>query len=401
MQTLQSLFPWQLEAYKVLAQQKKLMCSAATGSGKTFFAIRSMQLLMDKDATSYRVLIVVPKNVILEHTWIPELQAAGVPVSRIGTWYGGGKSIGQWTVTNMQSFKSVDLARFDILILDECHHATTEKQREIIMAHQWTYMLGLSATVGKRSFEDWELLKLFGYQEYRYETKDAMDEGILAQFTLTNVTLNLDSLSRAKYELVTAELGALYQQYGGYASLMRFGTTETRSRMLALLHQQKHILHTYRPKVDVVIDILKEHVGKKVIVFSQYNMFTSMLKWKLLEVDMHAEVVHSGVEKEMRAQSLERFAKGETMILLTSKVLDEGYNLSTIDVAIIVASDGGERQTVQRLGRILRKKDRPAHLYQVACAETVEHEALKRRNQFLEPLALTSKTEHRELVAPV
>ena len=82
--------------------------------------------------------------------------------------------------------------------------------------------------------------------------------------------------------------------------------------------------------------------------------------------------MHSGIEREKRVQDIIDFKNDKYNVLLTSKVLDEGWNLPKIDTAIIMAGDSTPRQTVQRMGRVLRKKKKRSTLYQIYCKDTIE-----------------------------
>ena len=44
-------------------------------------------------------------------------------------------------------------------------------------------------------------------------------------------------------------------------------------------------------------------------------------------------------------------------VLLTCRALDEGFDLPDIEVGIVASMTKSPRQRIQRLGRILRKKD--------------------------------------------
>ena len=81
------------------------------------------------------------------------------------------------------------------------------------------------------------------------------------------------------------------------------------------------------------------------------------------------------------------FKNDKFNVLLTSKVLDEGYNLPKIDTAIIMAGDSTPKQTVQRLGRVLRKKTKHSHLYQIYCLMTIEEDYAKERSVLFKSLS--------------
>ena len=57
-----------------------------------------------------------------------------------------------------------------------------------------------------------------------------------------------------------------------------------------------------------------------------------------------------------------------------------------MDVGIIMAGNSTQRQTVQRMGRVLRKKDKTSSLYQIYCRRTIEEEYAITRSKLFKDL---------------
>lgn len=68
---------------------------------------------------------------------------------------------------------------------------------------------------------------------------------------------------------------------------------------------------------------------------------------------------HSGISKKNRVINLKKFADGRTKIKLISsaKTIDEGVTLPRVKFAIIGSSSSKPRQTIQRVGRVIRLSD--------------------------------------------
>jgi superfamily II DNA or RNA helicase len=67
---------------------------------------------------------------------------------------------------------------------------------------------------------------------------------------------------------------------------------------------------------------------------------------------------------------------------VTSKVLNEGVDVPSASVAIIVSGSGSVREHVQRLGRVLRKQgDKRAVLYELVAGGTAETFTSERRRE--------------------
>ena len=67
---------------------------------------------------------------------------------------------------------------------------------------------------------------------------------------------------------------------------------------------------------------------------------------------------------------------------MTSKVLNEGVDVPSANVAIVLSGNGSVREHVQRLGRILRKQeDKRAILYELVASGTSEQRVSDRRRE--------------------
>ena len=53
------------------------------------------------------------------------------------------------------------------------------------------------------------------------------------------------------------------------------------------------------------------------------------------------------------------FGTGKIKVLCTPRILDEGIDVPEAELAIIIASSKSKRQMIQRMGRVIRKKNPP------------------------------------------
>ena len=63
------------------------------------------------------------------------------------------------------------------------------------------------------------------------------------------------------------------------------------------------------------------------------------------------------IPRAERAAALERFRRGELRALVSARVLNDGIDVPDADVAIVVGGTQGEREHVQRIGRLLRPQE--------------------------------------------
>jgi len=271
------------------------------------------------------------------------------------------------------------------MLVHNCHNYTT-KRLITILQHPFPYMIGLSATVEKIDNSHWDLLKLFEYNVFKYSPNEAIAEGVLNPFSFYNIAVEMDLESYEEYINLTQELNAIMKSGGGFSRIMRMNTG-LKFRMLSLMNKRKQLINNYYRKFDVARFVCLKHKNEKTLIFNQFNAQTTKLYWHLLDSGVHSRIVHSGIKKEDIIKTLSDFKKGIISTLVVTKVLDEGYNMPAIEVAVIMAGDSTAKQTIQRLGRVLRKKEKESVLYQVYCKGTIEEEHALERAKLFKQLA--------------
>ena len=378
------LHDWQRRAVKYFFEHdNKAIYQVATGAGKTVLAIEILKKI-HKINPDLKCLIMVPKNVILD-VWYNELYKSGYNIPDIGIFYGLGHEYAKITITNMQSVKNVALELFDIAVLDECHNYSTKRLMKIL-EHPFKYMIGLSATVERIDNTHWNLLKLFEYNMFKYSPGEAIYEGVLNSFNFYNIAVEMDLETYEEYLELTKDINAIFQAGGGFARIMR-SNSGMKFKMLSLMNKRKQLINNYYRKFDVAKQICLKHKNEKTLIFNQFNSQTNKLYWHLLDAGVQSKVIHSGINSINRQKILVDFRKDKFNVLAVTKILDEGYNLPSIEVGIIMAGDSTAKQTIQRLGRVLRKKDKESILYQTYCKGTVEEDYALERAKLFKQLA--------------
>jgi len=355
-------------------------------SGKTRFAIELIKQIWETEPFK-RVLIVVPKNIILESTWQKELYENGISLKDIGLYYGDCKEYGKVTVTNMQNLHNIamDIFTGGIIIFDECHNYGTERLLPY-MNGDFKYKIGLSATLERMDEKHYEIIKIFNYNVFNYNPEEALNDGILNAFKFINIGVEMDAESFEKYTLLTDEINQLLTMGGGFRRIMAMGETALKNKMLGLIGKRKELVNNYYRKFEALTDIAKNHFNDKVLAFNEFNTQTTKCYWYLLEIGIKAKIIHSGIPQIEREKVLQEFKKDKFNFLLATRILDEGYNLPKIDTAIIMSGNSTSRQTIQRMGRVLRKKKKESTLYQIYCKNTIEEIYAEKRAKIFREL---------------
>jgi len=270
-------------------------------------------------------------------------------------------------------------------IYDETHNYPTKRGLRYLQM-PFKYKIGLSATLERLDGKQYDIMEAFDYRIFKYDIQEAIADDVISFFDFHPIGIILDDDSMEEYESLTQGINMIMRAGGGYSKIMR-STIPLRLTMLAKMGERKKLVNNYPIKFEVVQQIVKKHKKDKIIIFNQFNEQTNKLYWELLDIGIKARVLHSGISKEQRDQNLMDFRNDKFNVLLTSKVLDEGYNLPKLDIAIIMAGDSSPKQTIQRMGRVLRKKDKSSMLYQVYCMQTIEEEYGAKRAELFEELS--------------
>ena len=379
------LHKWQNEALNEVFDKKKIIIEVATGAGKTFFTVEFLKRINKKN---YKTLIVSPKLVILDN-WDKELKKY-FSFTDIGYYYSEIKEYAKITLTTTKSINNINLDVFDILIIDEIHNCFTPSWRNIYKK-KWKYMIGLSATIKKDNHKHWKFLKYFGYNVYSYNIEKAINDEILSKFILRNYYVLLDPKTKDNYDYLTEKINNIIRIAGDYYSALN--NPKYKLSLLKYLNLRKKIIYHYKKKFDVLKKVIKQHLNNKIIIFNESNEVAMGIYLEMLDLDINARVANSNYTKAEINQILSDFEKGKFNVLITTRMFDEGYNLPSLDVAIIFSGESSDRQFIQRLGRVLRKKNTDAYVYQIYVKDTMEEAYVKKRNELMKNTASKIQTE--------
>ena len=98
--------------------------------------------------------------------------------------------------------------------------------------------------------------------------------------------------------------------------------------------------------------LLRQHAHDRVIIFTSDNDTA----YRVSRMFLLPTLTHQTDIKE-RKELLARFRDGTYPALVTSRVLNEGVDVPEANVAVVLSGSGSVREHVQRLGRILRRRE--------------------------------------------
>ena len=368
--------PYQTESIeKWKAAERCGVIVLPTGAGKTHAATMAIEIC------KRQTLVVVPTLDLMNQWYDLLVSTFNAEIGLIG---GGFYEIGAITVTTYASaFRHQERLgnQFGLIIFDECHHLPSEGYKYAAEFAIAPFRLGLSATPDRADGGENELESLIGKTVYRLEAQQLAGE-FLADYTIEKVEVELSDEERNLYQKerqiytdFRRKMNLPYGQEGWRMFLISSArSTEGRRAMKAYRNYKKIALGT-ESKIHVLQDLLVRHKHDKVLIFTQENEMV----YRISNDYLIPAITHETNVKE-RKFWLDAFNKGEVLALATSKVLNEGVNIPDASVAIILSGSGSSREHIQRLGRILRKKeDKQAILYEVVTRDTTEEYTSQKR----------------------
>jgi len=349
-----------------------------TGAGKTHVAVRCI-------AETRRSTLVVVPTLDLMSQWYGLLRAAfGVEVGLLG---GGAHDVRDLTVTTYDS-AMIHLDRygdrFGLLIFDEAHHLPAQGYLRAAAASIAPLRLGLTATPERPDGRDALMVEAIGPICYRREITDLAGD-FLADYRTEVITVRLSDEEKAAYDALRGTYRAFVASQGIRMSApdgwQRFLIASSRSKAgraaFRAFLDARRIAHGTERKLELVRSLVAAHWGRPTLVFTNDNDTAYRISRALLVPC----ISHRTDVKERRA-FLDAFARRELHVLTTSRVLNEGVDLPAAEVAIVVSGTSTVRESVQRLGRILRPgAGKHAVLYELVTEGTTETMTSERRRE--------------------
>jgi superfamily II DNA or RNA helicase len=350
-----------------------------TGAGKSFVA--ELAILHAKRST----LVVVPTLDLLSQ-WYGNLRRA-FGEERIGALGGGAHDIRPITVATYDSvFIHIEKYgdRFGLVVWDECHHLPAAGYAHAASALIAPYRLGLTATPERTDNAHERYPELIGEVVYRKEIPELAGD-FLAPYTTEVITVSLSDAERERYDALRKQYRDFLEQnhirIRSPEDWQNFIRTASRSKAGRAAHKAhmecKRIVQGGERKLQMVSDLIAEEWGRRTIVFTNDNATAMRISRALL---LPCITHHTDVKE--RRHWIDAFTAGSVTVLVTSRVLNEGVDIPEAEVAIVVSGTSTVRESVQRLGRILRPRaGKQARLYELVAENTGETFTSERRRE--------------------
>lgn len=350
-----------------------------TGSGKTRVAVAVMA------STRLPALCLVPTRVLLEQ-WRHEIGA--IYPHPVGCYGDGQRQVAPVTVATYESaYRHMDRLGhlFDLVVVDEVHHFGCGFRDEALEMTLASARLGLTATPPRDAAHATRLGELIGPTVYELAIGDLTGR-FLASFDAIVLHVDLTDAERARYTSVSQVFTGAFAAFtralprATWADFARAaGRTAEGRRALAAWREARQLLALTDAKRRALQMLIDRHRDARVLVFTADNASAYTIAREHLIMPLTCDI-----GRPERDQILNAFRQGHLRGLVSSRVLNEGLDVPDADVAVIVGGSLGEREHVQRVGRLLRPSPgKRALVYELVTRQTIEVGQAWRRRQGL------------------
>jgi superfamily II DNA or RNA helicase len=349
-----------------------------TGSGKTRIALSLIA------AAQTPTLCLVPTRALLAQ-WLEELGRCYS--GAVGCLGDGQHRVERITVSTFESaYRMMPRigGSFGLLVIDEVHHFGANVRDEALEMCIAPMRIGMTATPpGEPALT--RLSELVGPVVYQLGVADLAGR-YLADFDLVVVRVGLDGEERARYEAEQRTFGEVRRAFrrlhpeGTWAEFVSAAAQSEEGRAaLAAWRRAKKLTGYTTAKAEAVRVLLGRHRRDKLIVFTADNAAAYAIAREHLIMPITCDI-----SRRERERALDAFRRGELRALVSARVLNEGIDVPDAEVAVIVAGTQGQREHVQRVGRLLRPApNKRALVYELVTMATSEAWQAAQRRQGL------------------
>lgn len=324
------------------------------GAGKTIVGITIMDLL--KTST-----LIITTNISAVHQWIQELKdKTNLKDDQIAEYTGENKSLAPVTVATYQiltwrpekdgpypHFSIFTKRKWGLIIYDEVHMLPAPVFR-VVAEVQAVRRVGLTATLVREDGCEGYVFSLVGPKRYDVPWKELEKSRWIASAECAEIRLDLPEEKEIDYAVASP--------------------------------REKHKLSSENPlKMEVTKQLIERFPEDKILVIGQYlaqlNEVAKLLK---------APIITGKTPNSERDKIYKDFRDGKIHVLVVSKVANFAIDLPDASIAIQLSGTFGSRQEeAQRLGRILRPKERKSRFFTLITRNTVEEDFGSNRQKFL------------------
>src|SRR3954454_18693483 len=315
------------------------LVAAATGTGKTVVAALDYRELLARSGRDLSLLFVAHREEILRQSLAT--YRAVLRDGAFGEIHGGGRiARGRHVFAMVQSLREARLEgmapdAFDVVVVDEFHHAAAQTYDRLLNHLQPKELLGLTATPERLDGKD--VTEWFD-QRIAVELRlwEAIDQGFLVPFQYFGVAdgTDLRQLSWRRGNYAPQELSNLF--------------TNDDLRVAKLL--------------EAVRRIVLEPGSIRALGFCVSKEHAHYMARKFTEAGLESVALTGDDDGDTRTQRLTDLRDGRLRCIFSVEVLGEGVDVPDVDCLLLLRPTASATLFAQQLGRGLRRAEGKSHL---------------------------------------
>ena len=304
---------------------------AATGTGKTVVAALDYRRLVEESNGKQPSLLFVAhrKEILVQAV---RTYRAVLGDGSFGELFVGGDRPRHWNhvFASVQSLDrdSQSPTQWDVLVIDEFHHAEASSYKRLLERFDAAEVLGLTATPERADGVD--VRGLFdGRTAYELRLWDALEQDLLCPFHYYGISDNTD-LRDVEWAAGQYNAGALSAIYTG---------NDARTFLILKALREKVLDPTQMRALGFCVSI--EHAKYMAKAFSARGLPSA--------------AIVGTTNPEQRRAFVEQLKSGDLSCIFTVDVFNEGVDIPSVDVVLMLRPTASSTIFIQQLGRGLRR----------------------------------------------
>jgi superfamily II DNA or RNA helicase len=321
----------ELQAVREVHGHWRNLVVMATGTGKTIVAALDYQRLRKQGKVQSLLFVAHTKDILTQslHTFRAVLKDGS-----FGELFVDGERPQEWrhvfaSIQSLRGLADLKAEQFDMIIVDEFHHAAADSYRKLLDHVEPVVLLGLTATPERTDGED--ITHWFDGRKPDVELRlwEALERGLLVPFHYFGIHDDIDLSSVSWRRGAGYDLNELTNLYTGLDS-----------------------------RVSLVVQALRDKLGDvgsmKAVGFCVSIKHAEFMANKFMLRGIPAKAITSAMTTQQREEVLERLRAGDVKVVFTVDLFNEGVDVPEIDTVLFLRPTESATVFLQQLGRGLR-----------------------------------------------
>lgn len=325
------------DIYKLWQKHNSIMLQMPTGTGKTRLFASLVKDLHNTGAHKkipINVLILAHRKELIEQISENIGHKYGVAHGRIMPGYLKQEKIPTQIAsvqTLQRRLEKWENKRFDVIIIDEAHHATAETYKKICKTFPSAKILGVTATPYRMNGKGFT--EIFEKLIVSKSVNDFIETGYLCDYEYYSIPTSSD-IQNSINNITEFDIDG---DYAEKALTSLFNNNKIRAKLLK----------SYQ----------KYASGKKGIIYTINKSHNEHVCKMYCDAGIKAKAIDSDTQPDLRKKIVELFRKGEIQVLCNVNIFSEGFDCPDVEFIQLARPTKSLAMYLQQVGRGFRKHE--------------------------------------------